>query len=230
MVKYVAYSRISTFEQSRSGLGLESQKQIIYNFIKSNKGELTNSFTEVCSGSDKKGIRPIFREAVEYSKANGCTLIVSKIDRFGRSFKSLVLLKESGINFVSVDNPSNSNLVLNIMMSIAEEERIMISQRTKNALKVKKQQLRKEGKSLGNPNLDKVRHLAHAARRNSIKYDIVRNEKTNIVMEIFRDSGSFKACSDKLNRLKINQPNGKPFTQQQVRRYVQRYMKLQKVS
>ena len=49
-------------------------------------------------------------------------------------------------------------------------------------------------------------------------------------MEIFQDSGSYKVCSDKLNRLKINQPNGKPFSQQQVRRYVLRYQKLQQVS
>ena len=104
MIYYVSYQRVSSEEQSRSGLGLESQKQIINNFIKSNKGQLVKSFVEVCSGSDKKKIRPIFKDAVEFCRHNGQTLIVSKIDRFGRSFKSLVLLKESGINFVSVDN------------------------------------------------------------------------------------------------------------------------------
>jgi DNA invertase Pin-like site-specific DNA recombinase len=226
MTSYVSYCRVSSEEQSRSGLGLESQIQIIIRFIEGEKSKLIHSFTEVCSGSDKRGIRPIFREAVEYCRKNNYTLIVSKIDRFGRSFKSLVFLKESGIKFISVDNPSNSNLVLNIMMSIAEEERMLISQRTKNALHVKKQQLKKEGKSLGNPNLNEVRHLAHQARRDSVKLDHVRNEKTNIVMEIFKDSNSYRICSDKLNRLKIYQPNGKTFTQQQVRRYILRYQKL----
>lgn len=112
-------------------------------------------------------------------------------------------------------------------MSVAEEERLMISQRTKNALKVKREILLKQGKSLGNPNLDKVRHLAHQARRNSVFNDVKRNEKTSIVMEIFKDcGGSYKVCSDKLNRLQITQPNGQPFTQQQVRRYVLRSKKL----
>ena len=74
MIKYVSYSRVSSDEQSRSGLGLESQKQIISNFIKSNNGELIKSFTEVCSGSDKKGIRPIFKEAVEFCRSYGIVL------------------------------------------------------------------------------------------------------------------------------------------------------------
>ena len=227
MIKYVSYQRCSTEEQSRSNLGLKSQEDVIKSFIHSNEGTLVKSFLEVGSGSDKKRIRPIFREAIEFCRANGCVLIVSKIDRLGRSFKSLVYLKDSGIKFISLDNPSNSNLVLNIMMSVAEEERLMISQRTKNALKVKKEILQKEGKSLGNPNLHVVRHLAHVARRDSIKHDVKRNEKTSIVMEIYKDcNGSFKVCSDKLNRLQINQPNGKPFSQQQVRRYVMRSEKL----
>jgi len=231
MVKYVSYQRCSTEEQSRSNLGLKSQEEAIKSFISSNGGILEKSFLEVGSGSDKNRIRPIFRAAVEYCKSYGSTLIVSKIDRLGRSFKSLVYLKESGIRFISIDNPSNSNLVLNIMMSVAEEERLMISQRTKNALQVKKSILKKQGLSLGNPNLHLVRPLAHIARRKSILSDTRRNEKTSIVMEIFKDcGGSYKVCSDKLNRLKISQPNGKPFTQQQVRRYVQRSEKLEKLT
>jgi hypothetical protein len=227
MEKYVSYQRCSTEEQSRSNLGLKSQEDVITSYIQSNGGLLVKSFLEVGSGSDKKRIRPVFREAIEFCRSNGCILIVSKIDRLGRSFKSLVYLKESGIRFISLDNPSNSNLVLNIMMSVAEEERLMISQRTKNALRVKKTLLAKQGKSLGNPNLHKVRHLAHQARRNSVIHDTKRNEKTFIVMEIFKDcGGSYKVCSDKLNRLQITQPNGKPFTQQQARRYVLRSRRL----
>ena len=46
MVKYVAYYRVSTQKQGKSGLGLEAQKQIVAGFV-AGKGELIAEYTEI---------------------------------------------------------------------------------------------------------------------------------------------------------------------------------------
>jgi len=233
MEKYVSYERCSTQYQANSNLGLKYQKYVISNFVNYNGGELVHSFVEVRSGSDKKGIRPILKEAIEYCKQNNFTLIGSTLDRLCRSHISFDFLCRSGIKFITVDNPTGNHIIFKTILEFSIKEIKVISERTKNGLSIKRDELKRVGKFLGNPNLDKVRHLAHKARRESIISDDLRNDKTYVVMEIYKDyegqQGSYKNCSDKLNELNIIQPNGRSFTQQQVRRYVIRYKKLQKI-
>lgn len=227
MKKYVSYIRCSTNSQFESSLGLYYQKKMIENYIFSIDGELVKSFIEISSGSDKKHIRPIFKESIDFCKTNDFILIASHVDRLCRSKISFDLIKESNIKFITLDNLTNEIDVLNEKINFGIEELGIISERTKNALKIKSEILKKEGKSLGNPNLDKVRHLAHTARIESILTDKERNDLSEKIFELYQQNRTYKKCSDKLNDLNIKQPNGKPFTQQQVRRYVQRYQKLQ---
>ena len=84
MKKYVGYYRVSTSEQGKSGLGLESQKTMVNNFINSNNGELINSFTEIETGTSKRKRTEIFK-AIEFAKQNGAILVIAKIDRLARN-------------------------------------------------------------------------------------------------------------------------------------------------
>ncbi|OZI09928.1 resolvase, partial [Siphonobacter sp. BAB-5385] len=79
---FVAYFRVSTQKQGRSGLGLEAQKQAVENFTYS-KGEVLTSFTDIESG--KKNDRPQLQAAIGYCKIHGATLIIAKLDRLTRN-------------------------------------------------------------------------------------------------------------------------------------------------
>ena len=61
----IAYYRVSTRAQGRSGLGLEAQQAAVNSFLKSSSGELIAEFTEVESGT--KAARPQFNEALRFA-------------------------------------------------------------------------------------------------------------------------------------------------------------------
>ena len=51
--EYVAYYRVSTARQGKSGLGLEAQRAAVRSFLKGGKNDLLGEFTEVESGRRK---------------------------------------------------------------------------------------------------------------------------------------------------------------------------------
>ena len=144
--KAIAYLRVSTQKQGRSGLGLEAQQATIEGTCTAYGLEVLNSFVEVESG--KKNDRPKLAEALRFCKLSGATLVVAKADRLSRNAGFLYSLMESGVNFFFCDMPMANKAVLGFMFSMAQTEREMISQRTKSAL----QSAKDRGTKLGNPN------------------------------------------------------------------------------
>ena len=82
-MKIVAYKRVSTARQGRSGLGLEAQEKAIKEFAASRKAEVIGCFTEVESG--KKNDRPELDKALHLAKITGATLVIAKLDRLSRN-------------------------------------------------------------------------------------------------------------------------------------------------
>lgn len=142
--RFVAYYRVSTQKQGRSGLGLEAQKQAVENFIET-KGEVLTSFTDIESG--KKNDRPQLQAAITYCKLQGATLLIAKLDRLTRNVAFVFTLRDSGVNFVCCDMPEANTLTIGILATMAQHEREMIADRTKKALAEKK----KRGFVLGTP-------------------------------------------------------------------------------
>ena len=70
-MKFVAYYRVSTAKQGRSGLGLEAQRASVLASIKD--GRLLAEFTEVESG--KRNDRPELGQAIAHARREGATLI-----------------------------------------------------------------------------------------------------------------------------------------------------------
>ena len=60
--QYVAYYRVSTGKQGRSGLGLEAQRAAVSQFVARASGKLVAEFEEIKSGST--GNRPQLDEAL----------------------------------------------------------------------------------------------------------------------------------------------------------------------
>lgn len=146
-MRAVAYYRVSTAAQGRSGLGLDAQRSAVEGLCTSRGWELTAPpFTEVESG--KRDDRPELAKALHRAKVTGATLVVAKLDRLSRNVAFLAALQESGVRFVAADMPEANELTVHIMAAVAQAERKAISKRTTEALQAAKAR----GQRLGNPN------------------------------------------------------------------------------
>lgn len=139
-MKYVQYIRVSTSKQGQSGLGLESQKDILNYYI----GEHTEKiFLEIESGKNRD--RQELKKAIEYCLRNNCGLAFAKVDRLSRNTEyALNIFSQLGGNLFSCDVPQQvgskmDKFTLTIMLAIADREGELISIRTKSAMKKKVQ-------------------------------------------------------------------------------------------
>lgn len=153
-VSYVAYYRVSTNRQGRSGLGLEAQRRAVADFLAGTGGTLAETFTEIESG--KNDARPELARALAACRVRRAVLVVAKLDRLARNAHFLLGLKEAGVEFICCDMPSANRLTVGIMAMVAEEEGRLISERTKAALATAKTR----GVRLGSPG-----NLTPAGRR-----------------------------------------------------------------
>ena len=151
----VAYYRVSTDRQGRSGLGLEAQQKAVMDFLNGGAWELVGEFVEVESG--KKSDRPELTRAIDACRKHKARLVIAKLDRLSRNLAFVATLMDSGVEFVAVDNPHANKLTIHILAAVAEHEREAISERTKAALAAAKAR----GKRLGTPGPGR-RRGAHA--------------------------------------------------------------------
>ena len=146
MSRVVAYFRVSTEGQSKSGLGLEAQRQAVRSLCSGRGWEVVAEHTEVESG--KRADRPELLKALRHAKLTGAVLVVAKLDRLSRSVAFLSALQDSGARFVAADMPEATELTVHIMAAVAQAERKAIGTRTREALAAAKAR----GVRLGNPN------------------------------------------------------------------------------
>ena len=128
-LRLVAYHRVSTARQGRSGLGLEAQGAAIKNLAKERGGTVVTSFTEVESG--KVDSRPELQKALQVARLTGATLAIAKLDRLSRNAAFLLTLRDSGVRFIAADMPEANDLTVGIMALVAEQEREAIATRTR---------------------------------------------------------------------------------------------------
>lgn len=132
----IAYYRVSTAKQGRSGLGLDAQKAAVDAYVTSSGSKvLAPPYIEIESG--KKNDRPKMATAIAHAKRAHATLLIAKLDRLARNVAFVSNLMESGVDFVSCDNPHATRLTVHILAAVAEDEARAISQRTKDALAAK---------------------------------------------------------------------------------------------
>src|SRR3954468_17477521 len=129
---FVAYYRVSTERQGRSGLGLAAQRKAVEDLLNSGSWRLVAEFTEVESG--KHADRPALAKAFQACRLRRARLVIAKLDRLSRDAHFLLGLEKAGVDFVAADMPTANRLTVGIMAMVADEERRMISKRTKEAL------------------------------------------------------------------------------------------------
>lgn len=141
-MKYVAYYRVSTAQQGKSGLGLEAQKETVRAFMEK-EGQLIGEYVEVQSG--RKDNREELWKAIRYAKEHKAKIIIARLDRFSRKVSFIAGIMDQGVSLVVAEMPNASEFQLHIFAALAQEERRLISERTKAALA----QAKKRGVKLG---------------------------------------------------------------------------------
>ncbi len=205
--KFVAYYRVSTAKQGRSGLGLEAQKQAVRDYLNGGRHKLLAEFTEVESG--KNDDRPELAKALYRAKMTGAKLIVAKLDRLSRNVAFLSNLQESKVPFVACDLPEATEFTIHIMAAVAQHERRAISERTKAALAAAKRRGQKLGNNLHGRHLRKYGNKAAVATIKT-KADAFAKDVLPIIDDI-RAQGvtTLAGIADELNAREIKtQRNG----------------------
>lgn len=136
MKRYVIYTRVSTEDQGKSGLGLEAQKRdiaVYLNNFSDEPFEIVGEFMDTLSG--KLSDRPQLSEALELVRKTGAELLVAKLDRLSRKVSFIAsVMDDQKVRLRVASMPNADNFQLHIYAALAEQEREFISARTKAAL------------------------------------------------------------------------------------------------
>ena len=226
--KFVAYFRVSTARQGRSGLGLAAQRTAVNDLIVANDNKLIAEFQEVESGKNRD--RPKLAAALDHCRLTGATLVVAKMDRLSREANFIGALVDGDVDIRFCDFPTIpagpvGRLILGVMAQIAEFERGIISQRTKDALAVAKAR----GIKLGNPKgaAPLVKHRSRGQRKArqvvAAKADGFAQRVAPIIADI-RAAGidTASGLARELNARDIEAPRGGQWGATQVRRLLAR--------
>jgi DNA invertase Pin-like site-specific DNA recombinase len=161
MESAIAYLRVSTQRQQRSGLGIEAQRAMIVRFAEAEGLEITGEYVEAETGkgADALDRRPQLAAALAAAKAAKCSVVVSKLDRLSRDVAFVAGLMAQRVPFIVAELGRDADpFMLHLYAALAEKERRLISERTKAALAAKKA----SGAALGNPK--NVRHAGQLGR------------------------------------------------------------------
>lgn len=231
-MKACIYIRVSTQRQNVSGLGLEAQREICMNYIKQSGKEYVTEFKDVESG--KSRTRSGLMQAIDFCKENECELVFARLDRLARDVEFTFSVINSGVQVHFCDMPQLNTLILGVMASVAQYERELISQRTKAALKAKKE---RDGQTGGtaenwgkkNGNKDRITATKNAAEVSSINRREKARENANnrAYFEFITDwqaihgritvNTDWEIISDELNRRGKKTSTGLSFDKKRAR-------------
>ena len=149
MQQAIAYYRVSTARQGRSGLGIEAQRDVVNRFAAAEGFELAGEFVEIETGkgADALDRRPQLAAALAAGRQRKCPVIVAKLDRLSRDVAFISGLMAQRVPFIVAELGRDADpFMLHLYAALAEKERRLISERTRAALGARKAQ----GTKLGN--------------------------------------------------------------------------------
>jgi DNA invertase Pin-like site-specific DNA recombinase len=226
----IAYLRVSTKEQGRSGLGLAAQRRDIEAFGAREGFTVKNWHQDIQTGAGKDALllRPGLAAALREARAARCPLLVSRLDRLSRNVHFITGLMEHKVHFiVAMFGPNVDNFTLHIYASLAEQERKMISERLKAAFAIAKAKGKKFGlaaeskahrrrvSAIGRACLVKATNEWTEAHRAQIEWALRQPGKNS-------EPISFRAAARKLNELNVETPMRRSWTGHQLHRSARR--------
>ena len=212
MSEIIAYYRVSTAKQGRSGLGLEAQRAAVAAFAKAEGFTVAAEYTEIETGkgADALNKRPQLRAALKQAKRSKASVCVARLDRLSRDVAFISGLMSQRVPFiVAALGRDVDPFVLHIYAALAEQERKMISQRTRAGL----QQAKARGVQLGRTGAAlAARNAAAAAERD----EALRPVLVSMVGQ------SSRAIAEQLTEQGIEPPRGGVWSNKTVLRMMAR--------
>jgi len=212
--RFVAYFRVSTDKQGRSGLGLEAQREAVKARLDGGTWQLAGEFTEIESGRRAK--RPQLDAALKACKKHKAKLVVAKLDRLSRNTRFLLTLLESGVEVLFADLPdvtgAMGKFILTQMAAVAELEAGLIGERTKAALAAAKQRGVRLGRTGAEILAPKYRAEARARAEQLAPF----------ILGMQQRGYSMRGIAVELDRRKVPTPRGGAWHPQIVKRALQR--------
>ena len=204
----VAYYRVSTQQQKRSGLGLLAQQDAVRKYVEANPGELVAELIEIESG--RNSARPKLAEALRLCRVYDAKLMIARLDRLARNVALIAKLMEARVDFVAADFPLANRFTIHILAAVAEYEAKLISERTKAAMAAAKARGRKFGGTRGS----QLYRFSAAARsaRNRAERERAKARALDFAPLLceLRDRGeSIHGIAAQLTLMEIETPRGK---------------------
>jgi DNA invertase Pin-like site-specific DNA recombinase len=200
----IAYHRVSTARQGRSGLGLEAQREALGRFTAAEGFEIVRAFTEIetGNGADALDRRPQLAAALAEERRRRCPVLVAKLDRLSRDVHFISGLTAERVPFIVAELGADVDpFILHLFAALAEKERAMIAARTRDALR----RAKARGVKLGGPKLAQARKSAVEA----IEVNAARHAVPPIIREIQRAGAkSLRAIAEALNAREIATARG----------------------
>ncbi|MCJ2093217.1 recombinase family protein [Methylobacterium sp. J-072] len=217
----VAYLRVSTDRQGKSGLGLEAQRAAIQVFAQANGYMVIAEFEEVETGkgSDALDRRPRLAAALTAARKAKCPVVVAKLDRLSRDVAFVAGLMAQRVPFIVTELGADADpFMLHVYAALAEKERAMIASRTKAALAAK----RAQGVPLGN-RTNLIEAQAKGASANRTAADAFAVNILPVVADIqARGTVSQRGIAVELNARRVPTARGGEWTAVQVGRLLSR--------
>jgi DNA invertase Pin-like site-specific DNA recombinase len=228
MERAVAYYRVSTKQQHRSGLGIEAQRAMVTRFAAAEGLQIIAEYVEVETGkgADALDRRPQLAAALSAARSARCGVLVSKLDRLSRDVAFVSGLMAQRVPFVVAELGRDADpFMLHLYAALAEKERRLISERTKAALAAKKAQ----GAKLGNP-----RDLAAAGNSGRKIQAAAADEFVARLMPLVRaiqntGATTFEAITCALNERGVRSPRGARWYVSSVSNLLARAQKLAQI-
>jgi DNA invertase Pin-like site-specific DNA recombinase len=207
MEQAIAYLRVSTQRQHRSGLGIEAQRSAIDRFAATESLKIAAEYVEAETGkgSDALDRRPQLAAALAAAKAAKCSVVVAKLDRLSRDVAFVAGLMAQRVPFIVAELGRDADpFMLHLYAALAEKERRLISERTKAALVAKKA----AGAALGNPV-----NLAEAGSLGRVTLVESANDFAHLLapaLRAIRSEGAttLRSIAQALNRRGVKSPRG----------------------
>jgi DNA invertase Pin-like site-specific DNA recombinase len=141
MSNVIAYYRVSTDRQRRSGLGIEAQRTAVYRFAETEGLESVSEYveTETGKGADALDRRPQLAAALAAARLAKCPVVVAKLYRLSRDVAFVAGLMAQRVPFIVAELGADADpFMLHLYAALAEKERRLIAERTRLALAAKK--------------------------------------------------------------------------------------------
>ena len=206
--KLIAYYRVSTDHQGMNGNGMAAQRKTVEDYLNGGHSKLVGEFTEVESG--KRSDRPELEKALKACRKTPGKACHCEAGPAFRNVHFISGLMERKVDFVACDMPSANAFMINIYAAVAQEERRMISDRTKAGLAAAKAR----GVKLGGPRLPAINEKRQAGAL----------QRARAIAPILLESAGMSARSlaAELNARQVETPSGAPWSAKTVIRVRER--------